>query len=86
MDRDQVLKVVCECVAVVLGVAEDELTENTHLRAEYDVDSLELTEMGARLESRFDIRLEMEDLTYFQTLGDVVARMQQRIPAEPVTA
>ncbi|MFF3781152.1 acyl carrier protein [Streptomyces sp. NPDC001933] len=85
MDRDQVSQVVRECIAVVLGVAENELAEDTDLRAEYDIDSLELTEIGARLESEFGIRLALDELGHFQNLGDAVALMHKRLSPEVAT-
>lgn len=79
MDRARITTIVRDKIAGVLGVPAAEVTETTDLRDEYQVDSLELMEMGARLETAFGVRLQVEDLEDMINVGHVVDVLARRL-------
>ncbi|MEW9528646.1 acyl carrier protein [Microbispora sp. NPDC049125] len=72
MDRSELSVLVRTKIASVMGVAETEVTEQTDLREEYQVDSLELMEIGARLESALGVRIKVDALLEMENVGDAV--------------
>ncbi|WP_079194244.1 acyl carrier protein [Streptomyces sp. CB02923] len=82
MERAELALVVSAQIAKVVGCEEDGITEATDLREEYEVDSLELMEIGTRLENVLGNRIDVEDLMGMQNVGDAVdvlyKRMQER--------
>ncbi|MEV7013782.1 acyl carrier protein [Streptosporangium sp. NPDC051022] len=70
-----------EKVAEVLGVDRAEIGEQTDLGAEYAVDSLELMEIGARLERALGVRMQIEDLLEMKNIGHAVDLVAVRISA-----
>lgn len=79
MQRDEIAELAVRKIADVLGVDASEVTEKTDLRRDFEVDSLELMEMGARLEQAFGIRLQVEDLVKMDTVGDAVTLLETRL-------
>jgi acyl carrier protein len=79
MDSTQILTVVRETIGVVVGVPADEVGADIGLAAEYDLDSLELMEIGTRLESALDVRIEPAELKNAATAADVSAYLQRRL-------
>ncbi|RDG33480.1 acyl carrier protein [Streptomyces corynorhini] len=77
-DREQLALVLRTAVADVLGTDIDEVDETTDLITDYGVDSLELMEIGARLERNLDLRIEIEDLTRTRTVGEAVDLLAAR--------
>ncbi|SBT41762.1 acyl carrier protein [Micromonospora auratinigra] len=65
-------------VAQVLGVTVDEIDESTDLRGEYDVDSLELMEIGTRLENALGIRIGADALLEMRDIGHAVDLLHER--------
>lgn len=80
MQRAELAEVVRGKVAQVLGVTVDEIAESTDLRDEYDVDSLELMEIGARLENALGIRIGADDLLEMQNVGHAIDLLHRRFP------
>ncbi|GAB2521920.1 acyl carrier protein [Nocardiopsis aegyptia] len=72
MEPEELAEVVRECVAQVIGVTADEITRETDLRVDYEVDSLELMEIGTRLEGALGTRIDAEDLMGMENVGDAV--------------
>jgi acyl carrier protein len=72
MHRDELAQVVRDQVAQVVGVSVAEIQESTDLRTAYDLDSLELMEIGAGLERALGTRLEAGDLLAMRNVGDAV--------------
>ncbi|MEV6236547.1 acyl carrier protein [Lentzea sp. NPDC051838] len=79
MQREEIAELAVQKIADVLGVDATEVTEKTDLRRDFEVDSLELMEMGARLEQAFGIRLQVEDLVKMDTVGDAVTLLEIRL-------
>jgi acyl carrier protein len=72
MERDKLVTLVCATVADVLGLAPDEVTCDTDLLAELQVDSLELMEVGARLETALGRRIDARELSEVTTVNQAV--------------
>lgn len=72
MNRAETAAIVRQKVAEVLGVDSAEITEDTDLRGEYEVDSLELMEIGARLETALGIRIDVESIVDMDNVGQAV--------------
>jgi len=70
-------------IAEVLGVSPDDLADRTDLVAEHAVDSLDVMEIGARLEKTFAVRLQVEDLIGIRRVGDVVALVRRHVQDRP---
>ncbi|SCL26633.1 acyl carrier protein [Micromonospora nigra] len=83
MQRAELAEVVRERVAGVLGVPVEEIDETTDLRQTYDVDSLELMEIGARLENSLDTRLAAEDLLGMENVGNAIDLLHERLRERP---
>lgn len=72
MDRDKLAKLVRNAIADVLGLDPAELAGDTNLLVELQVDSLELMEIGTRLESELHTRLSVGELTGISTVDQAV--------------
>lgn len=79
MGNDELLEVVRKEVSVVVGEPAEKIEPTADLRDIYDVDSLEIMEIGTRLEERLDIRLELELLEKMRTCVDAVEMLAERI-------
>ncbi|SCG53943.1 acyl carrier protein [Micromonospora halophytica] len=83
MQRAELAEVVRERVAGVLGVPVEEIDESTDLRQTYGVDSLELMEIGARLENSLNTRLAAEDLLGMENIGNAIDLLHERLRERP---
>ncbi|MER7210347.1 MULTISPECIES: acyl carrier protein [unclassified Streptosporangium] len=83
MNRAEISELMIEKVSEVLGVDQAEIGEQTDLGAEYAVDSLELMEIGARLERALGVRMQIEDLLDMRNIGHAVDLVAARISAHP---
>lgn len=81
MQRAELAEVVLGRIAQVIGVPVDEIDESTDLRAEYEVDSLELMEIGTRLENTLGTRLSAADLLKMRDIGHAIDLLHERLRA-----
>ncbi|MBQ1026027.1 acyl carrier protein [Micromonospora sp. C95] len=70
-------------VAEVLGTPVEEIDESTNLEVGYQIDSLELMEIGARLEAALGIRLDLRELIGVETVGQATDLLTRRLEAQP---
>lgn len=61
-----------ELIAEELNVDINNLNENTKLREDLGVDSLDVVELVMRLEEEFDISVSDEDANDLETVGAIV--------------
>jgi acyl carrier protein len=54
----------------------DEITEQTDLRLDLSLNSLELAQLITVLEEEYDVEIPDRDILSFQVLGDVIAFLQ----------
>ncbi|HET8681299.1 MAG TPA: acyl carrier protein [Micromonosporaceae bacterium] len=81
MTRAELSLLVRGKVAEVLGVDTEEITEDTNLETDYGIDSLELMEIGTRLEVALDVRIQLTDLVRVHTVGQAVEALSARAGA-----
>lgn len=79
MTREELALIVRTKVAEVVGVEVDEITERTALDTDYGVDSLELLEIGARVEKAVNLRIGVDDLIKAETVGHAVDLLHERL-------
>ncbi|MGF7235304.1 MAG: acyl carrier protein [Frankia sp.] len=72
-------------VAEVLGVSLAEISDSTDLRADYSIDSIELLEIGARVEQELSLRIKVEDLAQAETVGHAVELLGARLAGDEAT-
>ncbi|MGA5821232.1 acyl carrier protein [Kitasatospora sp. NPDC094028] len=70
--REELALVVRTTISDVLGTEVEEVHERTSLLADYGIDSLELMEIGSRLERALALRIEVEDLTRAEDVGQAI--------------
>ncbi|MER6329610.1 acyl carrier protein [Streptomyces sp. NPDC001034] len=80
--REQLDLLLRTVVSDVIGTEPDELHGATSLVDDFGVDSLELMEIGSRLETALGLCVPVGDLTAADTLGEAVDLLETRL-AEP---
>ncbi|MFI9271286.1 acyl carrier protein [Kitasatospora sp. NPDC052896] len=81
--REQLAIAVRKTISDVLGTEIAEVQEQTSLETDYGIDSLELMEIGARLERTLNLRIEVEDLTRARTVGHAIDLLDARLAGRP---
>jgi acyl carrier protein len=70
--RASVAATVRNAIAEVVAVEPGEVEETTDLEADFRIDSLELMEIGTKLERALGIRLSIDDLVSMRTVGQAI--------------
>lgn len=74
------LNIVIEAILEQLSLTGEEIasiTENTRLREDLNIDSLEAVEIAMLLEDKLDIILEENDMDDVVTVGDLVSVIEK---------
>ena len=74
------LNIVIEAIAEQLALNDEEvsvITENTKLREDLNIDSLDAVEIAMLLEDKLDIILDEGDLDEVSTVGDLVSVVEK---------
>lgn len=74
------LNIVIEAISEQLSLTAEEIasiTENTRLREDLNIDSLEAVEIAMLLEDKLDIILEENDMDDVVTVGDLVSVIEK---------
>ncbi len=79
--RDMVADRVRVVIAEVLAVEPAEIGDTSDLEADYRIDSLELMEIGTKLEAALNVRLTLDDLVRLRTVGEAVDLLYDRLTA-----
>ncbi|MEW2622372.1 acyl carrier protein [Streptomyces sp. NPDC048106] len=79
--REQLDLLLRTVVCDVIGTEPEELHAATSLLDDFGIDSLELMEIGSRLESALGLRIPVGDLTAADTLGQAVDLLETRLAA-----
>jgi acyl carrier protein len=79
MQRPDLLQLARTEIAEILGVNLEEIQESTDLRDTYHVDSLELMEIGARLEMALGTELDAKQFGAIRTVKDAVDLLGGRL-------
>ncbi|MBC3841172.1 acyl carrier protein [Streptacidiphilus sp. 4-A2] len=76
--REELALLVRTAISDVLGTELDEVQERTSLLEDYGIDSLELMEIGARLERTLKLPIPVEDLTAARDVGRAIDLLELR--------
>ncbi|MCF3964070.1 acyl carrier protein [Streptomyces fuscigenes] len=79
--RDELAHVVRTAVSGVLGIEPEEVDDATDLHDDYGIDSLELMEVGARLEKALAMKIPVSDLTSAHSVGHAIDLLAERLAA-----
>ncbi|BAJ31715.1 MULTISPECIES: acyl carrier protein [Kitasatospora] len=85
LTREELAATVRTVVSDVLGTEPEELRDRTSLADDYGIDSLELMEIGARLERTLRLRIDPDDLISARDVGHAVDLLHARL-RDPATA
>lgn len=55
----------------------DQVTEETNLRNDFDIDSIAMLEFVMEIEEEFNVEIEDDDLQKFETVGDVIQYLEK---------
>jgi acyl carrier protein len=84
MNRDQVLQLIREHLAVELELDEERIGEETRFKEDLEADSLDLVELVMELEDRYGVRIPDDEAAKILTVGQaadfVAARAPQAAP------
>lgn len=72
MDREEILSRVTEVVSDVLGVPEEEISEDSEFVADLGAESIQSLELVASFEEEFEIEMDEERALQVQSVGDAV--------------
>lgn len=81
--EEQIAERIEEIIKEHIG-ADDDISPETNLQNDLDVDSLERVELGVKLEKTFDVKLAIEDLRSSETVADL-AQLVARVEKEKTT-
>lgn len=70
---ERMKKVICEYA----DVAESSLTEETNIRTDLGLNSLELVNMAVAIEDEFDVEIPDREALGLETIGDAVALIEK---------
>jgi len=68
-----------EIIVEQLSVEEAAVTLETHLMKDLEADSLDAVEIIMAIEDEFDIEVPDEDAEKFQSVGDIVKYVEEKI-------
>ena len=79
--QEQILSEVSEILVDNYGLRYDEITPEATLDENLDLDSLDRVEFLSKIEDKFNIRAQDDDLETLKTVQDVVTYIDDRINA-----
>ncbi|MFJ9242705.1 acyl carrier protein [Streptomyces sp. NPDC101776] len=79
LSRAELSLTVRTAVSEVLGTEVDDISETTDLGNDFGIDSLELMDVGARLENALRAKIPVSDLVEARTVGDAVDLLVRRL-------
>ena len=69
-------KKLCEIIADVMNIDEDEITEDASFENDLGADSLDIFQIIRGIEDAFDIEIETEEAEKIVTVGDAVEQIK----------
>lgn len=79
--QEQILSDVSEILVDNYGIRYDEITPEATLDGNLDLDSLDRVEFLSKIEDKFNIRAQDDDLETLKTVQDVITYIDDRINA-----
>lgn len=77
MSRDQLQSWVIDLLAEMFELDKSELTAESNLYADLDIDSIDAVDLAVKLKQLTGKRLQPEVFKTIRTIGDVVAALEQ---------
>jgi acyl carrier protein len=72
MNRDEVMNLVRDHLAIELELEPDQITEQSSFKEDFDADSLDLYELVMELEDRYGISVSEQEASQISTVGDAI--------------
>lgn len=69
---------IIELIAETLDVPTEKLNEKTNLVKDLEVESLDLVDLVAAFEEKFEIEIADKDIKNLQTVGDIIAYAEKQ--------
>jgi acyl carrier protein len=79
MDRETLLRTLCELLEEEMGETYEGVEESTDLRKELNLDSVDVVGLVLQVQKRFQIRLETEELEKVESVGDLLDLIQGKL-------
>ncbi len=76
---------VAESIEVISAFCRREVTEETRLVADLDLDSIDVAELVANIEDHFDVVIPMERLPEIRTVGDIARSLAPLVNRQDVS-
>ncbi len=64
-------------LAEILGVAEEDITEQTEFTEEYGIEPIDVARLVIAVEKKFDITIFDDEAAGFQNVGDVIRHINK---------
>ncbi|MDD3395364.1 MAG: acyl carrier protein [Anaerotignum sp.] len=71
------IKKVTFLLAEILGVAEEDITEQTEFTEEYGIEPIDVARLVIAVEKKFDITIYDDEAAAFQNVGDVISHINK---------
>ena len=84
MKREQIQAWVIDLLAEMFELDKSELTADSNLYADLDIDSIDAVDLAVKLKQLTGKRMQPEVFKTIRTIGDVVNALEQLSDAEPV--
>lgn len=75
--KDNVLDGVARIIETTTGIEREEIGERSRLDEDLNIDSLSKVDTAVRLEEKFGVRIEEDDILEASTVGDLVKFIEQ---------
>lgn len=79
MDRNAIRQTLVELMEADTGENYQNIDDAKNLRADLNLDSVDVVSIVSQVERRFRIRLSQQDLEKLVTVGDVLDLLQQKL-------
>lgn len=70
---DRIREIICRCV----DIEPESLTEDTNIRSDLGLNSLELINVAVAIEEEFDVEIPDREVANIETLGDAIAVIEK---------
>lgn len=72
-------KEIINLISEVLEINEEKISENTNLVTDLDVESLDLVDLIAAFEKKYNFEIPDKDIKNLQTVGDIINYIEKNV-------
>lgn len=72
-------KEIIELISNILEIDKSELNENTNLTSDLDIESLDLVDLIAAFEKKYNLIIPDNDIKNFQTIKDIIEYLENHV-------